>query len=107
MRDAAFDDAARAQLAEGARVVAERGLVVGSAGNLSMRRGGRVLITPRGALLEALDPRECVEIDLDDARLGCATGALNARGLGSEAGARDIDEALAFAAAAPHREPVA
>jgi L-fuculose-phosphate aldolase len=66
MRDAAFDDAARAQLAEGARVVAERGLVVGSAGNLSMRRGGRVLITPRGALLEALDPRECVEIDLDD-----------------------------------------
>jgi sugar/nucleoside kinase (ribokinase family) len=30
------------------------------------------------------------------ARLGCATGALNLRGLGSDAGASDLDEALAF-----------
>ena len=30
------------------------------------------------------------------ARLGCALGALNLRGLGSDAGARDLDEALAF-----------
>lgn len=32
----------------------------------------------------------------DSARLGCATGTLNVRSLGSDAGARDIDEALAF-----------
>jgi sugar/nucleoside kinase (ribokinase family) len=50
----------------------------------------------------------CAGWSIDDAaRLGCATGALNARGLGSDAGARDVDEALAFAAEAPHREPVA
>lgn len=41
---------------------------------------------------------------LDDAcRLGAATGALNMRGLGSDAGARDVDEALAFLAATPTR----
>ena len=32
----------------------------------------------------------------DAARLGCATGALNLRGLGSDAGAHDLGEALAF-----------
>jgi sugar/nucleoside kinase (ribokinase family) len=31
------------------------------------------------------------------AELGCAAGALNLRGLGSDAGARDVDELLAFA----------
>ena len=31
------------------------------------------------------------------AALGCATGTLNVRGLGSDAGARDVEEALAFA----------
>jgi sugar/nucleoside kinase (ribokinase family) len=35
------------------------------------------------------------------AGLGCATGALNARALGSDAGARSVDEALEFWAAAP------
>lgn len=34
----------------------------------------------------------------ESARLGCATGTLNVRGLGSDAGARDVEEALAFAA---------
>jgi sugar/nucleoside kinase (ribokinase family) len=39
----------------------------------------------------------CAGWDVDDAaRLGCATGALNVRALGSDAGARDVDEALAF-----------
>ena len=64
MPGAAFDAAARATLVEGARVIAERGLVVGSAGNLSVRSGEAVLITPRGALLEAIDPRDCVAIAL-------------------------------------------
>lgn len=40
----------------------------------------------------------CAGWPIDEAaRLGCATGTLNARGLGSDAGARDVEEALAFA----------
>ncbi|WP_445149716.1 carbohydrate kinase family protein [Baekduia sp. Peel2402] len=43
----------------------------------------------------------CAGWPVDDAaRLGCATGALNVRALGSDAGARDVDEALAFLDAA-------
>jgi sugar/nucleoside kinase (ribokinase family) len=37
------------------------------------------------------------------AELGCATGALNMRGLGSDAGASSIDEALAFMRETPRR----
>ena len=44
----------------------------------------------------------------DAAALGCATGALNMRGLGSDAGAASADEALAFLRDAPrHRTPSA
>ena len=39
----------------------------------------------------------------DAAALGCATGALNMRGLGSDAGAGSIDEALDFMHDTPHR----
>jgi sugar/nucleoside kinase (ribokinase family) len=43
----------------------------------------------------------CAGWPIDDAaRLGCATGTLNVRALGSDAGARDVDEALAFLGAA-------
>jgi L-fuculose-phosphate aldolase len=63
---AATDDATRAALAAGARVVAERGLVVGSAGNLSVRRGDRMTVTPGGALLDAVDPRDCVDVSIGD-----------------------------------------
>jgi L-fuculose-phosphate aldolase len=73
--EVAFDDAARAALAAGARRVADSGLVVGSAGNLSMRSGERVLITPRGALLEAIDPAGCVEIALEDGAVAADHGA--------------------------------
>ena len=47
-------------------------------------------------------PAEIAGWDIDAAaRLGCATGTLNVRGLGSDAGARDVAEALDFLAAAP------
>jgi sugar/nucleoside kinase (ribokinase family) len=39
------------------------------------------------------------------AGLGCATGSLNVRALGSDAGARSVDEALAFWADTPARRP--
>jgi sugar/nucleoside kinase (ribokinase family) len=46
----------------------------------------------------------CAGWSMDDAaRLGCATGALNMRGLGSDAGAIDVDEALAFLHDTPYR----
>jgi L-fuculose-phosphate aldolase len=51
-------------LVAGARAVAESGLVVGAAGNLSVRDGDAMLITPRGARLEAIDPAHCVAVDL-------------------------------------------
>lgn len=56
----------RAELVGAARAVAESGLVVGSSGNLSLRRGSRVLITPRRAELRAIDPAACVDVSLDD-----------------------------------------
>lgn len=54
----------RTGLVAGARAVAESGLVVGSAGNLSVRAGDAMLITPRGARLEAIDPSHCVGVDI-------------------------------------------
>lgn len=56
----------RAALVAASRTVAESGLVVGSSGNLSLRRGSRVLITPRRAELAAIDPADCVDVALDD-----------------------------------------
>lgn len=56
----------RADLVRAARTVAESGLVVGSSGNLSLRRGSRVLITPRRAELGAIDPADCVDVALED-----------------------------------------
>lgn len=56
----------RRALVVAARAVAESGLVVGSSGNLSVRRGERVLVTPRRAKLGAIDPEDCVEVGLDD-----------------------------------------
>jgi len=61
-----FDAATRAALAEGAAAIAATGMVPGSAGNLSVRHGDRVLITPRGAKLGAIDPDHLVEIAADD-----------------------------------------
>jgi L-fuculose-phosphate aldolase len=61
-----FDDSARAALVAGARRVAEAGLVVGSAGNLSLRSGDRVLITRGGSELDALVHEDCVEVAVSD-----------------------------------------
>jgi L-fuculose-phosphate aldolase len=62
----AFDDADRAALVAGSRTIGLSGMVPGSAGNLSLRRGERMLITPRGAELEDIDPLDLVDVALDD-----------------------------------------
>jgi ribulose-5-phosphate 4-epimerase/fuculose-1-phosphate aldolase len=60
----AFDSSDRQSLVDGSRAIGQSGMVVGSAGNLSVRSGDRVLITPRGAELEALDPSDLVDVAL-------------------------------------------
>jgi len=69
-----LDDSARAALATAARRVAECGLVVGSAGNVSLRAGDRILISCGGAELETLDPQDCLEVGLIDGRVAGTPG---------------------------------
>jgi L-fuculose-phosphate aldolase len=61
-----FGPAERDALVEGSRAIGRSGMVVGSAGNLSIRARDRVLITPRGAVLESIDPRDLVDVALTD-----------------------------------------
>jgi L-fuculose-phosphate aldolase len=56
----------RLALVAGARAVADGGLVVGTAGNLSVRTGDAMLITPRGSRLADIDPSRCVRVRLAD-----------------------------------------
>lgn len=68
----------RIALAEAARDVAAGGLVVGASGNLGIRRGEHLLITPRGSRLTAIDPADCVCVALADGSVSGehATGSL-------------------------------
>lgn len=56
----------RVTLAEAARDVAASGLVVGASGNLGVRSGEHLLITPRGSRLKAINPPDCVCVALAD-----------------------------------------
>ncbi len=60
---------ARAELSEAARAIAEGGLVGSSSGNLSVRLGQEMLITPRQARLDAIDPASCVRVAISDGAL--------------------------------------
>lgn len=60
----AFGPADRSALVSGCAAIDRAGLVVGSAGNLSLRSGDQALITPRGVELAAADPLDLVEISL-------------------------------------------
>jgi L-fuculose-phosphate aldolase len=63
-----FTSQDRAALCDAARAVSESGLVVGSAGNLSVRSadGEHLLITPMGARLPAIDPDDLVCVAIAD-----------------------------------------
>lgn len=58
-------DGERDELAAACRRVAEQGLVVGTAGNLSLRAGDHVVITPTGGVLGELTGRDMSVVDLD------------------------------------------
>src|ERR1019366_3125370 len=62
-------EAERERVAAAARRLAEEGLVLGTAGNISQRSGDRIAVTPSGAALESLDPGDIVIVDLEGNRL--------------------------------------
>jgi len=65
MRTTTESGAARQHVAAAARRLAERGLVFGTAGNVSERFGEKVAISPTGARLEDLSAEQVTVIDLD------------------------------------------
>ncbi|MEV0828137.1 class II aldolase/adducin family protein [Nonomuraea rubra] len=54
----------REQLCEYGRRAVELGLVIGTSGNLSVREGDLVTVTPSGAPLDRLTPELCPVVDL-------------------------------------------
>ncbi|MFI7129641.1 class II aldolase/adducin family protein [Nonomuraea sp. NPDC050153] len=55
----------REQLCEYGRRAVELGLVIGTSGNLSVREGDLVAVTPSGAALDRLTPEMCPVVDVD------------------------------------------
>src|SRR5947199_6041449 len=61
--------AERARVAAAARRLAEEQLVLGSAGNVSLRAGDRIAVSPTGAALAALQPDDVAVVDLEGRQL--------------------------------------
>ena len=61
-------DAIRSQIAQVGRWLYEKRLIAATEGNISVRLGDRVLITPSGQCKGLLDPGEIVETDLDGSK---------------------------------------
>jgi L-fuculose-phosphate aldolase len=55
----------RMEVVEASSMLAQAGLVVGAAGNVSARDGDLVAVTPTGARLAAIDPGEIAIVGLD------------------------------------------
>jgi L-fuculose-phosphate aldolase len=62
-------EAERADVAVAARRLAAAGLVIGTAGNISVRTEGLVAVTPTGAALHDLDEAAIAVVDLDGAQV--------------------------------------
>lgn len=58
-------DNERKQVASASRRLAAERLLIGTAGNVSTRRGDRVAVTPTGAALKSLEPDQVTVVDLD------------------------------------------
>jgi L-fuculose-phosphate aldolase len=58
-------DTEREALADACRTLADRGLVIGTAGNLSVRAGEQVVVTPTGCTFESVSPDEMSVVELD------------------------------------------
>src|SRR5215211_7275068 len=55
----------RERVAAAARRLAAEGLVLGTAGNVSHRAGGAVLVTPTGGVLETLEAADVAAVEID------------------------------------------
>lgn len=64
------DQAARRELAEACHHVYTCGLVPGAGGNMSLRCGNRMLVTPTGRSLGAIVPEELVLLEMDGTVVG-------------------------------------
>ena len=62
-------DTQRAALASACRRLASEGLVIGTAGNVSMRSGERVLSTPTGCVFSSVDASEMSVVGLNGSHL--------------------------------------
>jgi L-fuculose-phosphate aldolase len=63
-------DTQRRALADACHRLAAEGLVIGTAGNLSVRAGDRVVATPTGCVLAEVEPAAMTVVDLDGAVVG-------------------------------------
>jgi L-fuculose-phosphate aldolase len=61
---------AKAQVADACRLLSERGLVIGTAGNVSVRVGNLIAVTATGARFEAITPEQVTIVSLDGQVLG-------------------------------------
>jgi L-fuculose-phosphate aldolase len=58
-------DTEREALADVCRTLASRGLVLGTAGNVSVRVGDQVVVTPTGCTFESVSPDDMSVVELD------------------------------------------
>ena len=58
-------DTEREALADACRTLASRGLVLGTAGNVSVRAGDQVVVTPTGCAFESVSPDDMSVVELD------------------------------------------
>ena len=63
-------DTARAEIVAACRLLAEQGLVIGSAGNVSVRVGDRIAVTATGARFERLTAEHVTVVGLDGSVAG-------------------------------------
>jgi len=63
-------DDAKQQLVKACHRLAGEGLLIGTAGNVSVREGDRVAVTPTGAVLGELTAGQVVEVDLAGNQVG-------------------------------------
>jgi L-fuculose-phosphate aldolase len=58
-------DTERESLADACRALASRGLVIGTAGNVSVRTGDQVVVTRTGCTFESVSPEDMSVVELD------------------------------------------
>ena len=94
-----FSRSDREALTAAARAVADGGLVVGASGNLGIRSGEHLLITPRGSRLAAVDPADLVCV-------GLADGSVSPDHASDSLPSSELPLHLAVYAAAPHAKAI-